>query len=82
MNSSCGVSRSPAWCYQGTQASFGLVQGLLRAAAFALLVSFMAELGPVDFRDLQIVGDAHFGDGHVGQSLVVQLRSMDDAITR
>ena len=69
-----GESQSGLGAYQGTQASFGLVQGLLRAAAFALLVSFVAELGPVDFRDLQIVGDAHFGDGHVGQSLVVQLR--------
>ena len=39
-----GESQSGLGAYQGTQASFGLVQGLLRAAAFALLVSFVAEL--------------------------------------
>ena len=60
--------------HEGTQTALGLVQRLLCAATLALLVAFTAKLGPVDLGNLQIVGHAHFGDGHVCETFVVQLR--------
>ena len=60
---------------QAPQMSAGLVQGLGRALAFALLAAFFAQLGPVDPGQLHVVGDPDLGDGHPFQAGVVQIRS-------
>ena len=69
-----GQTQTGLGAHEGTQTTLGLVQCLLCTAAFALLMAFTAKLGPIDFGDLQIVGHTHFGDGHVCETLIVQLR--------
>ena len=65
-------AQSSLVAHQRTQVTLGLIERLLGALAFAFLVAFVAELGPVDLGDLQIVGHTNFGDGDAGESLVMQ----------
>ena len=68
---------------QRAQAALGLVQRLLGAFAFALFLAGVAELGPVDLGQLQIVGHTDLGDRHVRQNACHAAGpSIEEAMTR
>ena len=68
-----GQSQAGFGADQRTQPPFRLIERLLGALALPLLAPIMPKLGPVHLGDLQVIGDAHIGDGHARKPLVVQL---------
>ena len=67
-----GQAQTGLGAHHGAQASLGLVERLLGALAFALLMAVPAQRGPVDLGELEIIGHLDVGDRHVLESLVVQ----------
>lgn len=73
MNCSCGVSRRPALERPANAAALSPDRAPAWRACAPPARAHHAQAGPVHLGDLQVIGDAHIGDGHARKPLVVQL---------